>query len=43
MIGGTRPRVNRLVGEFVEEGLIRVESDDIVIVDLAGLERRADW
>jgi CRP-like cAMP-binding protein len=43
MIGGTRPRVNRLVGEFVEEGLIRVEPDDIVIVDLAGLERRADW
>lgn len=43
MIGGTRPRVNRLVGEFVDEGLIRVEPDDIVVVDLAGLDRRADW
>jgi len=43
MIGGTRPRVNRLVGEFVDQGLIRVEPDDIVVVDLAALERRADW
>jgi CRP-like cAMP-binding protein len=43
MIGGTRPRVNRLVGEFVDEGLVRIESDDIVIVDLPALERRADW
>lgn len=43
MIGGTRPRVNRLVGEFVDEGLIRIESDDIVVVDLPALERRADW
>lgn len=43
MIGGTRPRVNRLVGEFVEEGLIRIEADDIVVVDLPALERRADW
>jgi CRP-like cAMP-binding protein len=43
MIGGTRPRVNRLVGEFVELGLIRVDPDDIVVTDLAGLQRRADW
>lgn len=43
MIGGTRPRVNRLVGDLVDAGLIRIEPDDIVIVDLAGLERRADW
>jgi CRP-like cAMP-binding protein len=43
MIGGTRPRVNRLIGEFVETGLIRVEPDDIVVVDTAALLRRADW
>jgi CRP-like cAMP-binding protein len=43
MIGGTRPRVNRLIGDFVDAGLIRIESDDIVIADLPGLERRADW
>ncbi|HEU0236795.1 MAG TPA: Crp/Fnr family transcriptional regulator [Candidatus Limnocylindrales bacterium] len=43
MIGGTRPRVNRLIGEFVDAGLIRVESDDLVIVDLEALERRAEW
>jgi hypothetical protein len=43
MIGGTRPRVNRLVGDLVEAGLIRIETDDIVVVDLPGLERRAEW
>jgi len=43
MIGGTRPRVNRLIGEFVEAGLIRVESDDLVVLDLDALERRAEW
>jgi CRP/FNR family cyclic AMP-dependent transcriptional regulator len=43
MIGGTRPRVNRLIGEFVETDLIRVERDDLVIVDTAALLRRADW
>jgi CRP-like cAMP-binding protein len=43
MIGGTRPRVNRIIGDFVDSGLIRIESDDIVVVDLAGLERRAEW
>lgn len=43
MIGGTRPRVNRLVGDLVDAGLIRIEPDDIVVVDLPGLERRADW
>jgi len=43
MIGGTRPRVNRLIGEFVDAGLIRVEPDDLVIVDLEALERRAEW
>jgi CRP/FNR family cyclic AMP-dependent transcriptional regulator len=43
MIGGTRPRVNRLVGEFVEADLIRTEADDLVIVDVERLLRRAEW
>jgi CRP/FNR family cyclic AMP-dependent transcriptional regulator len=43
MIGGTRPRVNRLIGEFVDTNLIKVESDDIVVVDTEALLRRADW
>jgi CRP/FNR family cyclic AMP-dependent transcriptional regulator len=43
MIGGTRPRVNRLIGEFVETELIRIEPDDIVVLDTEELLRRADW
>jgi CRP/FNR family cyclic AMP-dependent transcriptional regulator len=43
MIGGTRPRVNRLIGEFVDTGLIRVESDDLVVIDVETLLRRAEW
>ncbi len=43
MIGGTRPRVNQLIGEFSAAGLIRVEPDDLVILDLDGLLQRADW
>jgi CRP/FNR family transcriptional regulator, cyclic AMP receptor protein len=43
MIGGTRPRVNRLVGEFVDSGLIRIEDDDLIVVDTERLLRRADW
>jgi CRP/FNR family transcriptional regulator len=43
MIGGTRPRVNRLIGELIDDGLIRIEVDDIVITDVAALEQRATW
>ena len=43
MIGGTRPRVNRLIGEFIESGLIRVEPEDIIVLDTDALIRRADW
>lgn len=43
MIGGTRQSVNRYLGEFVDEGLIRIERDDIVVLDVAGLERRSAW
>jgi CRP-like cAMP-binding protein len=41
MIGATRQSVNKLLGQFVDDGLIRVDPDAIVIVDLAGLERTA--
>ncbi len=41
MIGATRQSVNKLLGQFVDEGLIRVDPDAIVILDLAGLERTA--
>jgi CRP-like cAMP-binding protein len=39
MIGATRQSVNKLLGEFVEEGLLRMDRDVIVIPDLAVLER----
>jgi CRP/FNR family cyclic AMP-dependent transcriptional regulator len=43
MIGGTRQSVNRYLGEFVTDGLLRIERDDIVIVDVEALERRSEW
>jgi CRP/FNR family cyclic AMP-dependent transcriptional regulator len=39
MIGATRQSVNKLLGEFEDEGLLRLERDAIVIPDLAALER----
>ena len=41
MIGGTRQTVNRLLGEFTAEGLIRIERDTLVVPDLDRLERAA--
>jgi CRP-like cAMP-binding protein len=41
MIGATRQSVNKLLGQFVDDGLIRVDKEAIVIVDLPGLERTA--
>ncbi len=43
MIGGTRPRVNRLIADFVDGELIRVDPDDIVVIDVDRLLARADW
>jgi CRP-like cAMP-binding protein len=42
MIGGTRQSVNRLLSQLVEEGLITIEPDALVIVDVNRLERRAE-
>jgi CRP/FNR family transcriptional regulator, cyclic AMP receptor protein len=41
MIGGTRQSVNRLLSSLVDEGLVRIEPDQLVIVDVSALERRA--
>ncbi len=39
MIGCTRQSVNKLLGMFTDDGLIRFEKDRIVVVDLEGLGR----
>ena len=41
MVGSTRQSVNKLLGWFVDDGLIRIERDAIVIIDLPGLRRAA--
>ena len=41
MVGSTRQSVNRLLGNLVADGLIRVERDAIVILDLDGLRQAA--
>jgi CRP/FNR family transcriptional regulator, cyclic AMP receptor protein len=41
MVGSTRQSVNKLLGYFVDDGLIRVERDAIVIVDMPGLLQAA--
>jgi CRP-like cAMP-binding protein len=41
MIGATRQSVNKLLGQFVDDELIRVDPDAIVIIDLPRLERTA--
>ena len=43
MIGGTRQSVNRVVAELVSEGLLRVEPNDLVVVDVARMAQRARW
>ncbi|MBA2450415.1 MAG: Crp/Fnr family transcriptional regulator [Chloroflexi bacterium] len=42
MIGGTRQSVNKLLSELVSEGLIRIEPDSLIIVDIDRLTRRAE-
>jgi CRP-like cAMP-binding protein len=41
MVGSTRQSVNKLLGFFVDDGLIRMDRDVIVIQDMAGLQRAA--
>jgi CRP/FNR family transcriptional regulator, cyclic AMP receptor protein len=37
MVGCTRQSVNKLLGQFTDDGLIRLEREGIVILDVAGL------
>ena len=37
MVGCTRQSVNKLMGQFTDDGLIRLERDAIVVTDLDGL------
>jgi CRP-like cAMP-binding protein len=41
MIGATRQSVNKLLGEFEEDGLLRLERDIIVVPDVQALARAA--
>lgn len=41
MVGSTRQSVNRFLGLLVADGLIRIEREAIVILDLDGLRRAA--
>ena len=43
MVGGTRQRVNQIIGDFVDEGLITMESGGMLIRDLERLRARAAW
>jgi CRP-like cAMP-binding protein len=43
MVGGTRQRVNRIVSDFTDEGLLRHEAGRIVVCDLDRLRSRAEW
>ncbi len=37
MVGCTRQSVNKLLGQFADDGLVRLERDGIVIIDMPGL------
>ena len=41
MIGCTRQSVNKLLGMFTDDGLIRLDRESIVVLDLEGLTRTA--
>jgi CRP/FNR family transcriptional regulator len=42
MIGGSRQSVNRLLADFVDEGLVRVERETLVVPDRDRLERSVE-
>jgi CRP-like cAMP-binding protein len=43
MVGGTRQRVNQIIGDFADEGLLSHEGGRIVIRDVERLRKRASW
>jgi CRP/FNR family cyclic AMP-dependent transcriptional regulator len=43
MVGGTRQRVNQILGDFADEGLVRHDGGRLVIIDVGRLRERAGW
>lgn len=43
MVGGTRQRVNQIIGDFTDEGLVAHDGGHLVIRDLERLRRRSSW
>jgi CRP/FNR family transcriptional regulator, cyclic AMP receptor protein len=43
MVGGTRQRVNQIIGDFADEGLVSVDGTGMTIRDLERLRERASW
>jgi CRP-like cAMP-binding protein len=43
MVGGTRQRVNQILREFADEGLVEVDAGQIVVLDVAALRNRGGW
>jgi CRP-like cAMP-binding protein len=43
MVGGTRQRVNQIIGDFTDEGLIAHDGGHLVIRDLERLRQRSSW
>ncbi|MEO5705174.1 MAG: Crp/Fnr family transcriptional regulator [Candidatus Limnocylindrales bacterium] len=43
MVGGTRQRVNQIIGDFSDEGLVIHEGGHLVIPDVERLRQRASW
>ena len=43
MIGGTRQRVNQILGDFAEDDLVAIDGSGIRILDLERLRQRAGW
>jgi CRP/FNR family cyclic AMP-dependent transcriptional regulator len=41
MVGCTRQSVNKLLGQFTDDGLVRQDREGIVVVDMAGLANAA--
>jgi DNA-binding transcriptional ArsR family regulator len=42
MIGGSRQSVNRLLADLTEQGLVRLERDRLVVVDIERLARTVE-
>ena len=42
MIGGSRQSVNRLLADLTDQGLVRIERDHLVVVDVEQLGRTVE-